>query len=321
MLGRAAAAHARHQRRRQRIDPIRLPERRLALVDRLVVPALERGDPVHAAVLVDGERTPLGGLHRGRQLAVRLPHEHLAHLARVERQGAARLGLAGLHRRADREVHDALAIESRGERLAHATDRVLELGPLALHLADLRVELVRHAVELNAQRRELVVAVHRDRLGEVALAETSRGLEELTHLALQRPDDDNARQEREDQERGEDAADQKAAVGDRAADGRAVVEEADTRRRAGGVGHVAEARAVLVAGELHVAVLPCGGCAGTRDRLREDAARLEHADLEAGHAADLLGELGRVRGRDHDEAEAAALGRRRRGGGEGDRPL
>ena len=256
LLHRGPAAQPRDQRRGERVDVAGLGSRGAALLGPLVHRPLERGEPVRAAgARIDRERGALGGFERGLELRRRVAHARASHPAGVDREGTARLRLARLDSRSQREVHDALAVKPRGEGVAHAPDRVLELGPLALDLLDLRRQLPRHRVELGAEGGELVGALDRDRLAEVASGEPAGSLEKLRDLALEGANDHHRGQQREQQERREDRADQHAAVANRGAEVRALLEDADADRRAGRLREGGEAAAVLAAGHGDVAGL------------------------------------------------------------------
>ena len=75
---------------------------------------------------------------------------------------------AGAHGLTHGERDDPAAVEARRERVAHPADRLGQLLALALDLLHLRLELNRHVVELTPQLGELVVAVERHQLTEVA---------------------------------------------------------------------------------------------------------------------------------------------------------
>jgi hypothetical protein len=66
-----------------------------------------------------------------------------------------------------------------------------------LNLVDLRGELLRHPVELRAERRELVAALHRNRPREVARGQAARRGQELVDLPLEGTHDHDRRQQRQ----------------------------------------------------------------------------------------------------------------------------
>ena len=127
-------------------------------------------------------------------------------------RGAAGVGPHAVDRGPDDDLQQPLAVEVGGERLADAAHRVLQARALLVELLQALLQLARHLVELLAQRRELVVALGRDLDGEVARAQAPGGLQEGVDLALQRARDQQREGEGEDEEAGQDAGRQQAAV-------------------------------------------------------------------------------------------------------------
>ena len=117
----------------------------------------------------------------------RLADERRAHgPALVDRQGAAGVGLARLDRSAHGEVDDSLAIEAGGERVADAADRAPRArSRLRWTSSIFAASCPDIAVELAAERGELVAALDRHRPGEVPAAEPARGVEELLEVPLE----------------------------------------------------------------------------------------------------------------------------------------
>ena len=109
---------------------------------------VERLEQLAAHLRADREGRPLRGLECLVQRRLPSGPPRAVEDRRVERQRPARLGLAGLHRLAHRELDHALAVESGREGVADPPDRALELAAPSLDLIDLDRELLRHAVEL-----------------------------------------------------------------------------------------------------------------------------------------------------------------------------
>ena len=125
-------------------------------------------EQLEAHVRSDVEGLALGGFHGRLEARAELAPARFPKRPALQRQRPTRLGLAGVDRLPDGELHDPLAVEPGGERLADAADRLLQLVALALDLLDLGLELLRHAVELAPELGELVVARDRHGVGEVA---------------------------------------------------------------------------------------------------------------------------------------------------------
>src|SRR3954470_9932750 len=87
-------------------------------------------------------------------------------------------GLDAVDGRLDDDLEQADAVEALGEGLADAADRLGQARAFALELLDAFRELLGHGVELLAEGGELVVALGRDLLGEVAAADRAGGLEQ-----------------------------------------------------------------------------------------------------------------------------------------------
>ena len=260
------------------------------------VRALERGHPVGAhGISVDGERGPFSGLEGRLQLGSQLADLRGAHAARVDRQRAARVGLARLDRCAQRQVHHRLAVEPGREGVADTADRVLELRPLVLDLVDLARQLGGHRVELAAQGGELVSALHGHGLAEVAVGQAPRGLEELLDLVLQGTHHDDRGQQREDEERGQDRPDHQAPVVDGAAQAGPLLEDADLDGRSQRVGKRREAAAVLATGDCHVAG-PRDEQAPLLERRGQQPASPGDPDPQCGGLRHLARVLARARG-------------------------
>ena len=312
LLDRAAAAEPSHQRYSQRVDLAdgrahRPALRRLVAVLALAVArGFEHSEPVVAVVGVDLERAPLRRLEGRGELRGLLADPRLLHPAQVQRERPPYVGLTGLDCRPHRDVDHLLAVEAGGERLTHAPDRVLQLAALALDLLDLRGQLLGHVVELVAERRELVRPLHGHRPAEVPAREAPGRVEELVHLALERPHDDDRGEQRENQERAEDRADQRAAVGDRAGDVGAVLEHAEPDRRAERVPQVTEAAAEAAAADPDVSRVDRSRRPGLGDRRADDLAAHGHPRLESRHAVHLVGQRARSRDRHGYVAEPAA---------------
>ena len=157
---------------------------------------------------------------------------------------------AALHRvdrRLQRELEQRRAIETRGERVADATNRLLEPHALSGQLVKPARQLARHAVELHPERRELVAALDPDGRREVAASESSRRLEKAAEPALkstrcEQREAKREHEERDDQHRGDYAAATKRGGG-------------GGQRRQNGDGHAspAEARERLAGGAIALA--------------------------------------------------------------------
>ena len=123
-----------------------------------------------------------------------------------------------------------------------------------MQLLEPLLELLGHRVELLAERGELVVALGRDLLGEVAVPDRPRGDEQALHLGLQRARDRDREGDREDEEAEQGAEHQQrraavvGAVGHRgqqrqlAAVERVDVGRADAELRAVDVGRAVRGR-------------------------------------------------------------------------------
>lgn len=133
----------------------------------------------------------------------------------VERQHARGLGLAGVGRRPNRQLHHALPVEAGRKGVANTANRVLQLRALALDLLDLPGQLVGHAVELLAELGELVAAVGGHRMREVAAGHPPGCHQEGLDLRVERPADEGGEGERQEEEEHEHAQDQAAVVGHR----------------------------------------------------------------------------------------------------------
>ena len=149
----------------------------------------ERVDPVlgdlHQLVRLSG--LELGAQDRVGQWPRRCAGRHLG--PTQARQGdQAVLGAAGGYRGLGNDLQQPVAVEARGERLADASHRTVDLHLLASQLIHLRDQPVAHLVELGGKPGHLVVfvAAHRDLLAEVAAADPLRRLEHRLDLARER---------------------------------------------------------------------------------------------------------------------------------------
>jgi hypothetical protein len=202
----------------------------------------------------------------------------------VQRERPAGLSLAGVHRLAHGQLHDAVAIEPGGERVADAANRLLELLALALDLLDLRLELAGHAVELTPQLSELVVALDRNRVGEVAATEAASGREELGDLRLEGAAHERGRGESEQQEDHQQAADHQAVAGDPLAQLCGVPQDQDLDRRPHRFPHTLDSPAEVGLAEAKVARVASTAELGPRahppHRRSEQVAAAKDAQVE-----------------------------------------
>lgn len=161
------------------------------------------------------ERLTLRRFERRIELRVGRPDPDRPEHPAVERQHARGLGLAGVGRRPNRQLHHALPVEAGRKGVANTANRVLQLRALALDLLDLPGQLVGHAVELLAELGELVAAVGGHRMREVAAGHPPGCHQEGLDLRVERPADEGGEGERQEEEEHEHAQDQAAVVGHR----------------------------------------------------------------------------------------------------------
>ena len=210
--------------------------------------------------------------------------------ALAAQRAAAGVGLDAIEHRADRDLEQPLAVEAAPERLAHAGDRPLEAVALLVELMQARLELRRHAVELDAERGELVVALRRHARGEVAAAQTLGGVEQLLDAPLQRLRRDDGEGQREDEEADQDRDREQPRPrrARRAQDRRA--QDADARLGRLEVGRGLRAREPVAAADLHLPVARQVRRRGGAERRRGHAAVAQDDGLGAGQAPDSRGE-------------------------------
>ena len=153
------------------------------------------------------------------------------------------------------DLEQRLAVEVRRERLADRAHRGLQARALGAQVREAVLQLARHLVELDAERRELVVALGRHGRGEVAAADAAGRLQEAAHLALQRARDEQAERDRDEQERGEEQAADEPAPARAGGEGRLRREQVDLHARAQEPVDDERERPVLLAVDGRVAAL------------------------------------------------------------------
>ena len=203
-------------------------------------------------------------------------------------------------------LEQRLAVEAERDRVAGAADGLAQAPALAAQLLQARGELEGHAVELAAELRELVVALHRDRGAEVAARDPPGGGEQVGDLGLERARDREGEQTRDEQEGEQQAADQQPVVQDRGGHALGVVEHREAQPPAGEVGRAEGRGAVVDSVERELAAggerpLACGRNGGG-----QRAAVALDGHVEAADAGDERRQLASAVDRDLKPAQACA---------------
>ena len=231
--------------------------------------------------------------------------------------GSARptLGLAGIDGGAHGQRDHPVAVEPGGQRVPDAADRLLELLALALDLLDLALELARHAVELAPELCELVFAVNRYGMGEVASAEPACRGQEGAHLPCQRTSDDHSRDEGKHQECEQQSSDQQPAPRNLVVDVRSIKEHRELDRRTGRLNDSRHSSPVAVSRQLQVTRIAAGAelgaVADSVDGGGQQGLLAKDGEVEAGQRAHAREKVVGVDSRDAELPGLAAADRQR----------
>ena len=168
-----------------------------------------RADHPHA------RRAPLRGPHRLLELLVTV--RRCSRGRRPRRPAGARPASASHASTAVRTARATTPSRSSPIASASPTRRIASVSSPRWRWTSsiFEAELGRHAVELPPELSELVMALDRDRLPEVAAGEAAGRDQEGVDLLGQRAADDARRGERQHQERQQEQADHQAVAGDR----------------------------------------------------------------------------------------------------------